>query len=75
MYERVRGKRINALSLCCAFLSAAVTLHSLGAEKPNVVPAAEVDQSVTAALSSHQGITKLTVISHIDLTKPFDTET
>lgn len=74
MKQGVLCKRIYALSVCCAILSAAVTLHSLGAEKPKAIPAAEVDQLVISALL-HQGIMKPTVISHIDLTKPFDTDT
>jgi hypothetical protein len=74
MNRSTLGKRINALSACGAFLSAVLTLQSLGAEGPGVIPGAEVDHSVIAALS-HQGITNAKVISHIDLTKPFETLT
>ena len=64
--------RFNALSLCCAFLTAVVAPHFLGAEKPKAIPGEEVDRSVIAALS-HQGVTKSKVVSHIDLTEPFGT--
>jgi len=66
--------RIPALSLCCAFLTAAITPHFLSAEKPKAIPGEEVDRSVIAALS-HQGITKPKVVFHIDLTEPFGTAT
>jgi hypothetical protein len=66
--------RFNALSLCCAFLTAVVAPHFLGAEKPKAIPGEEVDRSVIAALS-HQGVTKSKVVSHIDLTEPFGTVT
>jgi hypothetical protein len=65
--------RFNALSLCCAFLAALIATHFVSAEKPKTIPGKEVDRSVIAALS-HQGVTKPTVISHIDLTGPFGTE-
>jgi hypothetical protein len=60
--------------LCCAFLSALMTPHCLGAEKPKAIAGEAIDQSVIAVLS-HQGITKPKVISHIDLTEPFGTVT
>jgi hypothetical protein len=65
-----RAFRFSALSLCCAFLTAAITPQFLSAEKPNAIPGEEVDRSVIAALS-HQGITKPKVVSHVDLTEPF----
>jgi len=74
MNQRAFRTRFNVLLLCCAFLSALMTPHCLGAEKPKAIAGEEVDQSVTAALS-HQGNTKLKVISHIDLTEPFGTVT
>jgi len=73
MNRMVFCKRINALSLCCAFLTAVVTPHCLGANKPTIA-GEEIDQSVIAALP-HQGATKPKVISHIDLTEPFGTVT
>lgn len=69
-----RAFRFNALSLCCASLTAFISPHFLGAEKPKAIPGEEVDRSVIAALS-HQGVTKPKVISHIDLTEPFGTAT
>lgn len=66
--------RINALSLCCAFLTALITPHFSGAEKTKAVPGEEIDRSVIAALS-HQGVTKPRVVSHVDLTGPFGTVT
>jgi hypothetical protein len=66
--------RFKALSLCSAFLAAVSTPHFVSAEKPKTIPAKEVDRSVIAALS-HQGVTKPTVISHVDLTEPFGTVT
>lgn len=69
-----RAFRFSELSLCCAFLTAAITPHFLSAEKPKAIPGEEIDRSVIAALS-HQGITKSKVISHIDLTEPFGTVT
>lgn len=65
--------RINALSLCCALLTAVGTPHCLGANKPTF-KGQEIDQSVIAALQ-HQGAAKPKVISHIDLTQPFATVT
>jgi hypothetical protein len=62
--------RCNALSLSLALLTALSVPHLLGAEKGQTIPGKEVDRSVIAALS-HQGITKPSVISHIDLTEPF----
>jgi len=62
--------RFNALSLCCAFLTAVVAPHFLGAEKPKAIPGEEVDRSVIAVLS-HQGVMKPKVVFHIDLTEPF----
>jgi hypothetical protein len=67
-----RAFRINALSICFAFLTAVITPHFLGAEKPQAIPGEEVDRSVIAALS-RQGVTKPKVISHTDLTEPFGT--
>jgi hypothetical protein len=46
----------------------------LGAEKPKAISGKQVDQSVIAALSQ-QGITKPSVVSHIDLTERFATAT
>ncbi len=69
-----RAFRFNALSLCCAFLTAVIAPHPLGAEKPKPIPEEAVDRSVIAALS-HQGVTKPRVVSHVDLTEPFGTET
>jgi hypothetical protein len=66
--------RFCALSMCCGFLIAAISPHFLSAEKPLTLPGAEVDRSVIAALS-HQGVTKPSVVSHIDLTEPFGTVT
>jgi len=67
-----RTYRFKALSLCCAFLTGVFTPHSLGAEKSKAIPGAEVDRLVVAALS-HRGVTKPKVVSHIDLTGPFET--
>jgi hypothetical protein len=67
------SSRINALSLCCAFLTAVVTPHCLGANKPTIA-GEEIDQSVIAALP-HHGAAKPKIISHIDLTEPFGTVT
>jgi hypothetical protein len=69
-----RAFRFDPLSLCCAFLTAAVAPHFLGAEKPKAIPIEEVNRSVIAALA-HQGVTKPKVVSHIDLTEPFGTVT
>lgn len=69
-----RDFRSNALSLCCAFLTALISPHFLRAEKPKVISGEEVDRSVIAALS-HQGVTKPKVVAHIDLTEPFGTVT
>jgi len=69
-----RAFRFNALSLCCALLTAAITPHIVCAEQPKAIPAEEVDRSVIAVLA-HQGVTKPKVISHIDLTEPFGTAT
>ena len=66
--------RIKALSLCCAFLTAVITPHFLGADKPKAIAGEVVDRSVIAALS-RQGVTKPSVVSHIDLTEPFGTVT
>ena len=65
--------RFRALSLCCAFLTAATTPH-LAAQRPDAISSEEVDRAAIAALS-RQGITKPKVISHIDLTQPFATTT
>lgn len=62
------------LSLCCAFLICVLTIRSSRAERTRMVSAAEVDQSVIAALLQ-KGVTKPKVISHIDLTEPFGTLT
>lgn len=69
-----RAFRTKALSLCCALLTAVIAPHLLSAEKPKAISAAEVDRSVIAALS-RQGVTKPSVVSHIDLKEPFGTET
>jgi hypothetical protein len=69
-----RAFRFDALSLCYAFLIAVITPHFSGAEKPKAIPGAEVDRAVITALS-HQGVTKPSVVSHIDLTEPFGTVT
>jgi len=55
-------------------LTAFITPHFLSAEKPKAIPGDEVDRLVIAALS-HQGVTKPSVVSHIDLTEPFGTVT
>lgn len=69
-----RALRTKALSLCYAFLTAVITPYSLLAENPKTIPGEKVDRSVIAALS-HQGVTKPTVVSHIDLTETFGTAT
>lgn len=69
-----RAFLIKALSLCCAFLTVFITPHFLGAEKPIAIPGEAVDRSVIAMLS-HQGVTKPSVVSHIDLTESFGTVT
>ena len=66
--------RLGALSLCCATVTAIATPYFLSAERPKVIPREEIDRSVIAALS-HQGITKLRIVSHVDLTGPFATVT
>jgi hypothetical protein len=73
MYRMAFRTRINALSLCWAFLATVGTPYCLGANRPTV-PGEEIDQSVIAALT-HQGAAKLKVIAHIDLTQPFGTVT
>jgi hypothetical protein len=55
-------------------LTAAITPHFLSAEKPKAIPGEEIDRLVIASLS-HRGVTKPKVVSHIDLTEPFGTET
>lgn len=68
-----RAIRFQALSLCCAFWTAAtITPYSLRPERPKSIPGGEVDRSVIAALS-HRGVMKPRVISHIDLTEYFGT--
>lgn len=67
-----RAFRFNALPLCCAFLTAVISPHFLGADKPKAIPGEEIDRSVITALS-HQGVAKPKVLSHIDLTEPFGT--
>jgi hypothetical protein len=69
-----RAFRFSTLPLCCAFLTVATTPHFLSAAKLKAIPGGEVDRSVTAALSG-QGVTKPSVISHIDLTEAFGTVT
>ena len=69
-----RGFRFRPLSVCCVLLSAAITPHFLSAEKPKAIPREEIDRLVIAALL-RQGVTKPKVVSHIDLTEPFGTET
>ena len=66
--------RFNLLSLCCVFLTVFIAEQFLDAEKPKAIPAEEIDRSVITALS-HQGVTKPSVVSHIDLTEPFGTVT
>jgi len=66
--------RFDALSLCCTLLTVILAPQFLRAEKPRVIPVEEVDRSVIAALA-HQGITKPSVVSHLDLTEPFGTVT
>jgi hypothetical protein len=70
MRRRSRGKRSNALPLCCILLCAVTTSHSLRAEPPEIIRGTEVDQAVVTLLT-HQGVTQPKVISHIDLTEPF----
>lgn len=67
-----RAFRFNALPLCCAFLTAVISPHFLGAEKPKAISGEEINRSVITALS-HQGVTKPKVISHTDLTELFGT--
>jgi hypothetical protein len=74
MNQRAFRTRLKVPLLCCAFLSAMMTPHCLGAEKSKAVAGEEIDKSVIAALS-HPGKTKPKVISHIDLTEPFGTVT
>jgi hypothetical protein len=69
-----RDFQFNTLLLSCAFLTAVITPHFLGAEIPKAIPAEEIDRSVIAVLS-HQNVTKPRIISHIDLTEPFGTAT
>ena len=69
-----RAFQFNALSICFAFLTAVITPHFLGAEKPKAIPGEEVDRSVNAALS-RQGVTKPKVVSHTELTELFGTVT
>jgi hypothetical protein len=70
----LRGKRLVPRIACCAFLSSAVAISASTPVNAASLSAAEVDQSVLALLS-HQGVTRSTVISHLDLTKPFATAT
>lgn len=67
-------KPLSLRLLCCAFLSAAITMPCCRAEKRKMLSASEVDQSVFAALS-HLDVTQPRILSHIDLTKPFNTAT
>jgi hypothetical protein len=60
--------------MCCAFFTAALAPHYLSAEGPKAISGEEVDRSVISALS-HQGVTKLKVVSHINLTEAFGTVT
>jgi hypothetical protein len=73
MSQKVFRRRIEAFLLCFAFLTAAMK-PCFSVEKPKTIPGADLDRSVTAALS-HQGIRDPKVISHIDLTEPFGTVT
>ncbi|MGH9561702.1 MAG: hypothetical protein ACRD3S_09635, partial [Terracidiphilus sp.] len=73
MNRRTLIKRIKRPLLCCALLVASARVSSLNADTPKPIPAAEVDESVVASLL-HQGIKKPKVVSHIDLTKPFSTQ-
>lgn len=66
--------RIHALSFCLALLAAIASPQVSHAQKPGAISERQVDQSVITALS-HQSISKLKVISHIDLTTSFATET
>jgi hypothetical protein len=67
-----RGNLIGALLLCCAFLGGVLITHSSGAEQPGSASAARIDQLVITRLAS-QGFKRLRVISHIDLTRSFQT--
>lgn len=67
-----RDSLIGALLLCCAFLGGVLMTRSSAAEQPGSATAAQIDQSVISSLASH-GFKRLRVISHIDLTKPFQT--
>lgn len=60
--------------LCCAILSGAISASAANSENPVRIPARKIDQSVLAALS-RQGLTQPTVISHLDLTRAFQTAT
>jgi hypothetical protein len=62
----------KACSLSCAILVVASS-HCSG-EIERTIPDAEIDKAVISALS-HQGAAKPKVISHIDLSRPFGTET
>lgn len=62
------------MPLCCALVSAIVMLSTWGTEKPEMIPGADVDQSVIAALT-RQGEVKPRAIAHVDLTEPFRTLT
>jgi hypothetical protein len=64
--------RSPALSICCVLLIAALTARLLNGERIKTLSAEEINRSVIVALS-HQGVTKPTVISHVDLTGPFET--
>jgi hypothetical protein len=66
--------RIKAMSLSCALLTAVITPYYSGAQKPRAIAGEVVDRSVVAALS-RQGVTKPSIVSHIDLTEPFGTVT
>jgi len=69
-----RVPRINALTLCCAFVAALITPCALSAENPKTISGEDIDRSVIAALS-HQGVAQPKIVSHIDLTEPFGTVT
>jgi len=74
MNQSTPREQAGARPLYLAFLSAVVSLHCLNAETTKAIPGAEINQLVME-ISSHQGFTKPKVISHIDLTRPFETKT